>query len=70
VRTARWRYVWYEDADAEELYEIENDPRESRDVSAQHPRLVRSFRRQVVGWRQEMARPFQGGREARAPDTR
>lgn len=45
IRTARWRYTeWQDISDADviarELYDHENDPQETRNVSAQHPEVV------------------------------
>lgn len=45
VRTQRWRFV-----DNEELYDIANDPYESKDVAAEHPDVVAQLRKAYDVW--------------------
>ena len=42
--TGRWRVIFDYKKDRVELYDVISDPREQRDVSAQHPDLVRELR--------------------------
>jgi uncharacterized sulfatase len=65
LRTAAWRCVWYEDLDRVELYDVEADPRETRNLAASQPQLVARFREQILQWREEMERLL-----AAAPDPR
>lgn len=58
LRTPQWRYVWYPYIDVEELYEIDADPYESRNVAASHPELVTRLREQTLRWERETERPF------------
>jgi uncharacterized sulfatase len=54
LRTPRWYYIWYEDWGSEQLYDMESDPQQSRDVVDEHPELGRRFRAQVEAWREAM----------------
>jgi len=56
LRNESWHYIWYADAekfgdrDAEELYRIDEDPREERNVVSEHPELARGFRAEIQSW--------------------
>jgi len=56
LRTPRWYYVWYHDWAADQLFDMQSDPRQARDVVAEYPQLRRRFRRQIEAWRREMAK--------------
>lgn len=47
VRTERWKYIWWErDGDEvleAELFDLQKDPRETKDVSDDHPEIVSQF---------------------------
>ena len=47
----RWKYAWDRARDAESLFDVEIDPDESNDLSAQRPKLMRSLRETVQTWR-------------------
>jgi len=55
-RDATWRYIWYPESErhgdrpVEELFRIESDPREERDVSGEHPDLTAAFRAAIEQW--------------------
>jgi uncharacterized sulfatase len=55
-RDESWHYIWYADSekfgdrDAEELYLIDEDPREERNVVGAHPELSKRFREQIQRW--------------------
>ncbi len=53
LRDRRWRYVLYDDG-SEELYDIERDPQESRNLAAEHGDLCADFRARIDGWRAQM----------------
>ncbi len=65
LRTDTWRYLWYRDSDeypdrnAHELYRIDTDPMETRDVAAENPERTARFREEILAWIQEMKQPFQ-----------
>ena len=56
LRTARWRYIWYRDHGRypdrlpEELYRIDRDPRERRNVAGRHPERTREYREAILDW--------------------
>lgn len=56
VRDATWRYVWYMDRRSEELYRVEEDPDEQRNVAAEHPTVVASLRARLKEWIARMRR--------------
>jgi len=58
IRSDRWRYVWFVDADIEELYEIERDPNEARNVIAEHPQLAAQLRSELEAWLAAMRAPY------------
>jgi len=60
LRNESWHYIWYPrsekygDRDPEELYRIDEDPREERDVVSEHPELARRFREEIERWREDV----------------
>jgi len=50
LRTRIWRYIWYPGDQPEELYEIEEDPFETRNVADAHPEQIRRFRGELARW--------------------
>ena len=58
LRSKRWRYVWFMDADIEELYDIERDRTEDRNVIAQRPELAAQFRSELELWLESMRAPY------------
>ncbi|UCE87112.1 MAG: sulfatase-like hydrolase/transferase, partial [Deltaproteobacteria bacterium] len=67
VHTPEWRYIWYADRNLDELYDLEADPDEDRNVAADHPVLVAMFRDRIADWKREMGRPFAARRSDGAP---
>jgi uncharacterized sulfatase len=55
-RNESWHYIWYAnsekfgDRNAEELYRIDEDPREERNVVSEHPELAKRFREEIRRW--------------------
>jgi len=55
-RNESWHYIWYADSEkfgdrnAEELYRIDEDPREERNVVSEHPELAKRFREEIRRW--------------------
>jgi len=60
LRNESWHYIWYAnsekfgDRDAEELYRIDEDPREERNVVSEHPELSKGFREEIRRWREDV----------------
>jgi arylsulfatase A-like enzyme len=50
LRTRTWRYVWHPGNQPEELYEIQEDPFETRNVADAHPEQIRRFREELARW--------------------
>ena len=51
VMSGRWRLI-----DGKELYDIQKDPGQKNDVSAQHPEVVNSLRKEYEKWWEEIDR--------------
>jgi len=59
ARSAKWRYVWYVDRNAEELYRIEKDPAEQKDVLSRHRDVGDRMHEEVLAWQAAMRAEFQ-----------
>jgi hypothetical protein len=46
------------DRSEEELYRIDRDPMETRNVIAEFPAVAANFRNEILLWLDEMKRPF------------
>ncbi len=57
LRTHRWHFLWYADADEMRLYDVTVDPRGTRDLAAARPDLVSRFKRRILAWKEEMGMP-------------
>jgi arylsulfatase A-like enzyme len=51
--TGDWKLVEYYENDRRELFDLTKDPRESRNVAAEHPDLVEQLAKQLDAWRKE-----------------
>jgi len=64
LRTREWRYIWYFDASdyadrsADELFRIDSDPYETRNVASEHPEQVARFRREILAWIDTTTEPY------------
>ena len=56
ARTKRWHYIWYEDWDADELFDLAADPLETLDLSGERPRIVTQMRERIRSWRRKLKR--------------
>jgi arylsulfatase A-like enzyme len=56
ARNDVWWYVWYPERGREELYDARSDPRDERDVAADHPRVREALHRFVESWAERMRR--------------
>lgn len=59
IRTARWKYVTYPQANREQLFDLEQDPREMRDLSgdAAHAMQLVELQNRLNQWRMERGDP-------------
>jgi arylsulfatase A-like enzyme len=54
VRDGRWKFIeWYEDGSLE-LYDIENDPHESKNLAKEHAEVAAKLRKLLDDWRREV----------------
>lgn len=53
IRDGRWKLIELYEFDAVELYDLENDIGEQRDLSTVHPERTAAMRRQLKQWQQE-----------------
>jgi uncharacterized sulfatase len=60
LRNESWHYIWYAnsgkygDRDAEELYRIDEDPREERNLLSENRELAKSFREEIQRWLEDV----------------
>jgi uncharacterized sulfatase len=60
LRNESWHYIWYAqherygDRAAEELYRIDEDPREEHNVVGAHPELAKRFREEIRRWLEDV----------------
>ncbi|MFK7851628.1 MAG: sulfatase [Akkermansiaceae bacterium] len=57
ARWKDWRIVKFRDEAAWRLYDVEKDPGETRDVSGEHPDVVKTIAARYDAWLDEMAEP-------------
>lgn len=57
VRWKRWRLVRFRKQTPWRLYDIEEDPGETKDLAARHDDIVRNFAERYDGWLAQMAEP-------------
>ena len=55
IRKGRWKLIEHYVDGRLELFDLERDLGESRDLSADHPELVRTLHAELRGWRQGVA---------------
>ncbi|HAH05720.1 MAG TPA: hypothetical protein DCM05_04205 [Elusimicrobia bacterium] len=60
VRTEKWKLHWYLHKNRYELYDLENDPREERDLSEKRPDIVAELAFQLIK-NLELSRPHAPG---------
>jgi len=66
ARGSRWHYVWYPNADADELYDIERDPVEDHDLSDARTEVVAELRARIEDWRESLEAASVGAPPARS----
>jgi arylsulfatase A-like enzyme len=54
VRDGRWKLLVNADGTGAELYDLGADPKEMKDVSADHPEVARRLREQALAWRKSL----------------
>jgi hypothetical protein len=54
MRDGQWKFIEYYDTAAAELYNLEKDPSETRDLASEFPRRAQAMARQFHAWRKSM----------------
>jgi arylsulfatase A-like enzyme len=50
VRDGRWKGIWNLELDSMEIYDLEADPGELRNLADEHPELVGTLTQQATTW--------------------
>lgn len=66
IRRGQWKLIEYFEGPSFELYDLANDPGESRDLAPSRPDLVRDLAQRLKAWREEVGARL----PARNPDFR
>ena len=53
LRSPRWHYVFFPDTKSSQLFDVQADPREQRDVAPGHPAEVQKLRKRIERWIEE-----------------
>ena len=64
VRHGEWKLL-VSGSDLTRLYNVEKDPSESKDLSSEHPDLVRKMKQAQEGWSKHMAEPRESSRKVK-----
>jgi arylsulfatase A-like enzyme len=51
MRDGQWKLIHYYEDDRVELFDLENDPGEKTDLSAEQPAKAMQMKRDLVAWR-------------------
>lgn len=70
VRDGNWKYIYNATRGRDELYDMESDPDELRNVAAEHPELCQRLRQRLAAWRDDTGRHLALIRAARAAAAR
>lgn len=54
VRAGRWKLIEFFETQRFELFDLEKDIRESRNLAAEHPDVVKQLSQQLAGWRERV----------------
>ncbi len=62
VRTERWKLIRYPKIDRTQLFDIENDPEETNDLSArqEHAGRMKAMTELLKGWQKKVGDPLAG----------
>jgi hypothetical protein len=63
LRTPEWHYIWRPKTGSQELYDMREDPLQTRNVLSRHREFMQEFKDRIIGWRAEM---IEGVKEAEA----
>jgi arylsulfatase A-like enzyme len=54
LREDRWHFIWHQDWNVEELYDLDADPFEVENLASRHPRRIQRFKKQVRAWQRRV----------------
>jgi len=54
MRVGDWKLLLMEDGSAAQLYDLADDPGETRSLAAQQPKIVEDLKTQLLGWRKTL----------------
>lgn len=66
VREGKWKYIYNATRGRDELYDLEQDPQEQRNVARQHAELCHRLRQRLAAWRDDTGRQLAEIRAAAA----
>ena len=61
VRTEDWHYIDYEEWGVGELFDVNRDPGQSRNVVADHPEVAARLREEISLWKERMRKSYEAG---------
>ncbi|MEP7271396.1 MAG: hypothetical protein ABI882_07810, partial [Acidobacteriota bacterium] len=65
LRDGCWKYIYEQDASRSRLFNVCEDPQESRDLSPQHPELAGAYKSRLNSWSVRKAPASEPGAAAR-----
>jgi arylsulfatase A-like enzyme len=62
IRRNGWKYIWYPQIRRSQLFHLESDPHEMRDLSGEsrHARTLQVLREALAGWQRQVGDPAVG----------
>lgn len=54
IRDGDWQLIKFYDYEKVELYNLKNDPSESKDLSKQNPKVAKALESKLVAWQKRM----------------
>ena len=58
IRNGDWKLIKFYDYEKVELYNLKNDPSESKDLSGQNPKIAKDLESKLVAWQKSMKAKF------------
>ena len=58
IRNGDWKLIKFYDYEKVELYNLKNDPSESKDLSGQNPKIAKDLESKLIAWQKSMKAKF------------
>ena len=58
VRDGNWKLIKFYHYEKVELYDLKNDPSESKDLSRQYPKIAKDLESKLLMWQRRMKAKF------------